>query len=482
MVSNHGKAVGRLLAMNAPRLRSILLTVPGIAAALAVGAPAGPPAAVAAAPATAAHQDFNGDGYQDLVVGAPGGTVGGRAGAGYITVLYGSAHGVSAASHLTVSRATAGVPGDATAGQGFGADTAAADLDGDGYTDLVAGGPHNADAVIVWGGPAGLTGGTPVPGHGNLVQTGDYNGDGHPDLVALRTGIPAGDDPSGSEGLVWNGPVSRTGVPATTSLFTGEQYHDLYGAASGDVNGDGRDDLAFTEYTGDGGFGTALFLGGAGGPGDRGTPVKAAADSHAAVTIGDVNGDGLGDLVLGNTGGDAGEVTVAYGAHTGLSPEADWTTITQDTPGVPGSAEPGDGFGAALSAGDVDGDGIDDIAVGAPYEDLGSVRDAGYVTLLRGSAAGLTGSGAQAFSQDTANVPGTAEADDRFSSAVRLLDINGNGYADLASAAVNEDGGNGAVWVLRGRPDGLVTDAAVVAGPIGAGAPAAKAAFGQHLG
>ncbi|MQY35319.1 hypothetical protein SRB17_32920 [Streptomyces sp. RB17] len=95
--------------------------------------------------------------------------------------------------------------------------------------------------------------------------------------------------------------------------------------------------------------------------------------------------------------------------------------------------------------GDVNGDGIDDVAIGAPGEN----RSEGVVDVLRGSRSGLTGSG--------------------------------NGYADLASSATGEDGGDGAVWVLRGRPAGLVTDAALVIGPRAVGAPYVKAGFGFEL-
>ena len=70
--------------------------------------------------------------------------------------------------------------------------------------------------------------------------------------------------------------------------------------------------------------------------------------------------------------------------------------------GVPGSAEKNDGFGWSLSAGDTNGDGYADIAVGANSETIGSARPAGTVTVLRASASGLTGSGAQSFSQATA--------------------------------------------------------------------------------
>ncbi|MGA5036084.1 FG-GAP repeat protein [Streptomyces capoamus] len=64
---------------------------------------------------------------------------------------------------------------------------------------------------------------------------------------------------------------------------------------------------------------------------------------------------------------------------------------------------------------------------------------------------------------------------------VRLVDVNRNGHADLVAAAPGEDGGDGAVWVLRGRPSGLVTDAAAVFGGRTLGAPYKKASFGFGL-
>ncbi|MCX5248377.1 FG-GAP repeat protein [Streptomyces sp. NBC_00201] len=174
-------------------------------------------------------------------------------------------------------------------------------------------------------------------------------------------------------------------------------------------------------------------------------------------------------------------VTVARGSASGVCARATWKRYTEDTPGVPGTHDTADRFGESLSAADITGDGIDDLAVGLPGRELGQDDDAGAVDILRGSRAGLTDEGAQSFTQDTAGVPGAAEAHDAFGPAVELLDINGNGYADLAAAAVGEDG-NGAVWELPGRPTGIVTDAALVFGPKAVGAPYAGAAFGSELG
>jgi hypothetical protein len=172
---------------------------------------------------------------------------------------------------------------------------------------------------------------------------------------------------------------------------------------------------------------------------------------------------------------------VAYGSASGVGPRTTWKTFTEDTPGVPGANDPVFRFGGSLSAGDINGDGIDDLAVGVPGKELGYDDNAGGVDILYGTRSGLTGRGAQAFTQNTPGVPGTAELSDTFGSAVQLLDINGNGYADLAAAAPSEDGGNGAVWELRGRPTGIVTDAALVFGGRAIGAPYTKAGFGAEV-
>ncbi|MGW7521587.1 integrin alpha, partial [Streptomyces sp. NPDC054796] len=91
----------------------------------------------------------------------------------------------------------------------------------------------------------------------------------------------------------------------------------------------------------------------------------------------------------------------------------------------------------------------------------GSVANTGSVVVLRGSAAGLTGDGAQAVHQGTGGVPGANEAYDRFGAAVRLTDTNRDGHADLAATAPFENTSNGALWSLRGSADGVSTAHAV---------------------
>ncbi|WP_255955298.1 FG-GAP-like repeat-containing protein [Streptomyces odontomachi] len=422
--------------------------------------------------------DFNGDGYADLVVGAPAGTIGGQGHAGYVVVMYGGPDGPSATRYSVISRATGGIPGDPVKDERFGAQVSKGDLDGDGYADLVVSGTGKG-SVIVWGGSAGLSGGTAVPGYGSASQTGDFNGDGQRDLALFQTSVAPGDDPMGTTAAIWYGPVSRTGTPASSTTLDNQDlgYFDVWDAVPGDVDHDGRTDLALSVYCGEGTYCTRLYLGAPSGL--TSTPSGTAPEGWQAMALGDVNGDGYADMVTGNAMDN--QITVAYGSASGLTDPTTWQTFTQDTPGVPGADEPEDGFGTSVSVGDVTGDGYADVVVGSPGEALGTTQGAGDVTLLHGGPSGLTGDGAQVITQNTTGVPGTAEAGDGFGSRVRLLDTDADGHADLAAAATGENSGTGAVWALHGQPTGIVPDGALVVGPVTLGTPDTAASFGSTL-
>ncbi|CAM5354456.1 VCBS repeat-containing protein OS=Streptomyces alboniger OX=132473 GN=CP975_18455 PE=4 SV=1 [Streptomyces alboniger] len=111
---------------------------------------------------------------------------------------------------------------------------------------------------------------------------------------------------------------------------------------------------------------------------------------------GDFNGDGYRDVAIGAMSADvgsvqsAGAVVVLYGSSSGVS-TARKTVITQNSTGIPGTAEYGDRFGSSLAAGDLNADGYADLVVGSQYESIGDRDGVGSATVIWGGKSGLSG-------------------------------------------------------------------------------------------
>ena len=158
-------------------------------------------------------------------------------------------------------------------------------------------------------------------------------------------------------------PSVETAIVADSSDY----YRSL---TAGDFDGNGKDDLVVGgRYEGDGEFGGAALVHPA--AGDTYTVLR---DDAPVAATGDFDSDGRDDLLLGSP--DTNAVIAYSGGAEGLSASAR-RTLTQDSPGVPGATEDADFFGEGVAAGDVDGDGYDDVAVGAEFETVGSVANAG---------------------------------------------------------------------------------------------------------
>ena len=419
--------------------------------------------------AVAPAGDVDGDGYGDLLIGAPH-LDDGQSDEGRAYLYLGSVSGLQPTPAWNVeSNQDGAVLGTTVSGVG--------DVDGDGYADIAVGAPLWANgessegaAFLYLGSASGPSSSADWSAEADLVDTllgfvspaGDVNGDGYADLVVGASSFDSGETDEGGVFLFLGGASG----PETVASWSAEsdQASSEFGSAvasAGDVNGDGFADVivgAPTFEAGETDEGRAfLYLGAPGGLADAAETTlesnqQDAQMGAAAASAGDVNGDGYDDVVLGvpawdSTQTDEGRALVHLGSTSGLETLPAWLVD---------SGQAGAAFGHSVaSAGDVNGDGYTDVLVGAPTWD-GGETDEGRVYAFHGSPSGLAAAAAWTAESD--------QAGGLFGSTVSSAgDVDGDGYSDVIAGARGFDNGEtseGATFLYQGSASGLDVAAA----------------------
>ena len=383
-----------------------------------------------------------------------------------------------------LNRGPAGTPANAqwntTGGQGsanLGSAVALADINRDGYSDVLTGSPgytnpssNEGQAQAFWGDSYSLRdasdqdmlGDQNDARLGEAVGTaGDVNGDGYDDIFVSAWRYDSNGLTDNGRVYVYHGSAAGTGnTPNWTADGTqNDEEFGIIAGPAGDINGDGYDDLLVAGWhysdtlTEEGQV--SLYLGSS--TGLSSTPDwtfyggTLNAELAAASTAGDVNGDGYSDVIVGARRygtNQVGAAFVFYGSPDGLSTDPDWRVI-----GDQADSRFGNGVG---SAGDINGDGYDDIIVGAHFYDDPNQNE-GEVFVWYGSAHGVN-NGIEGTPDNAAWSARGAQAYANFGYSVTAGDVNGDGYDDISVIARDYDNGNtneGALFIWYGSASGL---------------------------
>jgi hypothetical protein len=377
------------------------------------------------------HLDLDGDGFDDVAVGA-------RFANSQAGVVYVYMGGAASPPLNAAPVALVGPSGS----YGFGETVAiAGDVNGDGYGDLAVASPGSGRVYVYRGSPSGVAT-VPIPvtiGGITLAGAGDVNGDGYADIIV---GIYDGN----GSAHVYHGSASGLTATAATSLAGRDGMDSYFGlsvASAGDVNGDGYSDVIVGAFGANNRTGAAyVYLGSVSGVSTAPATSLVGSDGtnmHYGVAVasaGDVNGDGYSDVVVANdyAGGYGGAAYVYLGSAVGL-------------PTVPARSLTGSGqFGQSVaSAGDVNGDGFGDLVVGG----LAANGGVGEVRVFAGSASGVVVAPAIVL-------PGRATGQGYFGrSVVGAGDVNGDGYADVFIGAEYVNNRTGAAYLFLGSTTGI---------------------------
>ncbi len=455
--------------------------------------------------------DVNGDGLDDLIIGADRADPNGSS-SGSSYVVFGNNTGFNATINLSTLDGSNGFRLDGAAENDFSgrAVSAAGDVNGDGFDDLLIGafgaGSISGSSYVVFGNNTGfnatmnlstldgsngfrLDGTAEYDASGRAVSTaGDVNGDGFDDLLIGAYGADLNDGLSGSSYLVFG---TNTGFNATLDLSTldGSNGFRLDGAAendfsgrtvstAGDVNGDGFDDLLIGAVgaTPNGTYsGSSYVVFGKSTPftatqnlstldGTNGFRLDGAASDRSGDAVsaaGDVNGDGFDDLLIGAVGAGSfsGRSYVVFGKSAPFTATMNLSTL-DGTNGFRLDGAASDRSGDAVSAaGDVNGDGFDDLLIGAiGAEPNGSSSGSSYVVFGKDTGFNATQNLNTLDGTNGFRLDGAANGDFSGGSVSTAGDINGDGFDDLLFGAYGADPNgsfSGSSYVFFGRTAGI---------------------------
>ena len=416
--------------------------------------------------------DVNGDGYSDIVVGAYSYT-NGQSNEGAIFIYKGTSSGISTAPISLIQ------PNTAYANLGI-SNSSAGDVNGDGYSDVIAGAyyytngqTYEGGASVYHGSPTGIGPSTVVPILGNSVgmnlgtsvaSAGDVNGDGYNDVIVGAQSFTNGQS---SEGAFYIYHGTATGINSTpATVVESNQAVSYLGrsvSCAGDVNGDGYSDVvvgAFSYTNGQSSEGAAfVYHGSASGISTTAAVMLESNQAsskmgHTVASAGDVNGDGYSDVIVGaynytNGQTNEGAAYIHHGSASGISSTP--TKIIESN-----IANTWLGY-AVAGAGDINGDGYSDVILGATYYANGqSFEGAFYVH--HGSATGINSSSAALVESNLAS----AQMGYYVAGAG---DVNGDGFSDVLVGVIRYSNGQtdeGAVYVYHGTGSGISTTAALV--------------------
>ncbi|AMK79031.1 MULTISPECIES: beta strand repeat-containing protein [Methylomonas] len=421
--------------------------------------------------------DFNGDGRDDFVIGAPNSST--QPGSAY--VIYGTASGLNFPINLTTLANNEGfkIDGSIANSQLGTAVSGAGDLNGDGYADLLLGAPGSDSVYVVFGLAGGYSGnfgvnsldglnGFRLTGTVNsqlgytVANAGDVNGDGLNDIIV------GNGSPNLGAGYVLFGGNSFPAVIDTATL-NGANGFSIVGAAInrgsfvvsgiGDINGDGHTDIAVGSWNAtsasvifgqNGSFPASVDLSNINGF----TLTDGAAGSNfgaAIAGIGDINGDNLDDFAIGaptastnSTNNQAGKTFVVFGSH-GFASTLNVSSLNGGNGGfqIYGAATRDRSGWSLAGAGDINGDGKPDLAIGAPYSSYnGTASGSSYVIFGKSGAFAsplqLTGNPVFVNHLDGNNgfqIAGVGAGSQSGWAVAGGGDINGDGAADLLIGA-----------------------------------------------